>query len=85
MLCSSELFWLYFESVKILSPLEITVHPLPTRLRPAVSGNVPDDPVVSTKSGLVFEKRLVERVLEVGRWEADPGNSRFHTPTTVMD
>jgi pre-mRNA-processing factor 19 len=31
-----------------------------------VSGEVPDEPVVSKKSGLLFERRLVERYIEVG-------------------
>ena len=29
-----------------------------------VSGHVPDQPVVSVKSGLLFEKRLIEQEIE---------------------
>ena len=32
----------------------------------AVSGEVPDEPVVSKKSGLLFEKRLIETYISVG-------------------
>jgi pre-mRNA-processing factor 19 len=28
---------------------------------------VPDEPVVSKRSGLLFERRLIERYIEVGR------------------
>ena len=31
----------------------------------AVSGTVPDEAVVSKKSGLVFERRLIEKVVQV--------------------
>ena len=31
----------------------------------AVSGEVPEDPVVSKKSGLLFERRLIERYIQV--------------------
>lgn len=34
----------------------------------AVSGEVPEQPVVSTKSGHVFEKRLIERYVSVWFW-----------------
>jgi hypothetical protein len=30
-----------------------------------VSGEVPEDPVVSKKSGLLFERRLIERYIQV--------------------
>ncbi|AQK53598.1 Guanine nucleotide-binding protein subunit beta [Zea mays] len=30
----------------------------------AISGEVPDEPVVSKKSGLLFERRLIERYIE---------------------
>jgi pre-mRNA-processing factor 19 len=30
-----------------------------------VSGEVPEEPVLSKKSGLLFERRLIERYIEV--------------------
>jgi hypothetical protein len=32
---------------------------------------VPDEPVVSKKSGLLFERRLIERYIEVGTYVSD--------------
>lgn len=32
----------------------------------ALSGEVPTEPVVSTKSGLLFEKKLITKYIEVG-------------------
>jgi hypothetical protein len=40
---------------------------------------VPDEPVVSKKSGLLFERRLIERYIEVGSFVPDLGPAIFYS------
>jgi len=38
---------------------------LTQRARAAVSGTVPEEPVINKQSGLLFEKRLIEKHVQV--------------------
>ncbi|CAN6304934.1 unnamed protein product, partial [Urochloa humidicola] len=40
------------------------LRPPPAAMICAISGEVPDEPVVCKKSGLLFERRLIERYIE---------------------
>jgi len=41
---------------------------LTQRARAAVSGTVPEEPVINKQSGLLFEKRLIEKHVQVSAW-----------------
>ena len=50
-------FWLFFSNICLFLSF--------SSFHRTVSGEVPEEPVVSTKSGLLYEKRLIERHISV--------------------
>ena len=47
----------------------------------ALSGEVPAEPVVSTKSGHIFEKKLIIKYIEVGLPPVPPRGAALRRPT----